>query len=147
MHSNTGNNKNLKKTAKVKNLRKKIKKRVDELSEKNASNRHAIALKYEKKKGSVPKIVASGKAKIATKILDLAEEHKIPLYEDEALSTLLEKLKIETAIPRSLYGLISEVLAFVYHLNKMLSKKGRHSMLKSPSKKNKKPLLKESSNV
>ena len=44
----------------------------------------------------------------------IAEENKIPLYEDPELAKLLAKLELDTEIPSELYTLVAEVLFFVY---------------------------------
>ncbi len=78
----------------------------------------AVALKYERGKDRAPKIVAKGKGLIAEKILEIAKENNIPLYEDRGLAEVLEALEINTEIPPELYRAVAEVLAFVYSLNK-----------------------------
>ena len=78
----------------------------------------AVALKYERGKDRAPKVVAKGKGLIAEKILEIAKENKIPLYEDKGLAEVLEALEINTEIPPELYRAVAEVLAFVYSLNK-----------------------------
>ena len=83
----------------------------------------AVAIKYDVSKDRAPKIVAAGKGMIAEKILNLADEHNVPFFEDPALSELLSKFEIESEIPPDLYTLVAEVLAFVYQLNKLAKKK------------------------
>ncbi|MCP4051109.1 MAG: hypothetical protein GY730_10445 [bacterium] len=94
----------------------------------------AIAIKYDAKKDRAPKIVAVGKGMVAEKILKIAEEHKIPFFEDSALTDLLGKLDIESDIPPELYTLIAEVLAFVYQLNKLSQKKKNRARTKQQFK-------------
>ncbi|NOZ09799.1 MAG: hypothetical protein GXP09_01955 [Gammaproteobacteria bacterium] len=72
----------------------------------------AVALEYD---GSgAPTVTAKGQHLIADKILKLAKEHDIPLYEDPALVTLLSKVELGDEIPRSLYTAVAEVIAFAY---------------------------------
>jgi len=78
----------------------------------------AVALKYKRGEDRAPKVVAKGKGLIAEKILEIARENKIPLYEDKGLAEVLEALEINTEIPPELYRAVAEVLAFVYSLNK-----------------------------
>ncbi|NQY74900.1 MAG: EscU/YscU/HrcU family type III secretion system export apparatus switch protein [Candidatus Margulisbacteria bacterium] len=101
----------------------KIRKRLDELNIENKENLLAAAVKYNIKSDVAPKILVSGKGSIAEEIVKLAEEHKVPLYEDPTLVALLSKLEMDTEIPAQLYGLVAEVLAFVYQLENLAKKK------------------------
>ena len=102
---------------------KKIKRYKDELSSGKDSQRAAIAVKYDTKEGKAPKIIATGKGNVADKILEVAEENKIPFFEDPSLTDLLSKLELNQQIPGELYVLIAEVLAFVYQLDKLAKKR------------------------
>lgn len=78
----------------------------------------AVALKYEMEKDRAPRVVAKGKGEIAQKIIEVAKEHNIPLYEDKGLSQVLEALDLDTEIPAELFRAVAEVLAFIYRMNK-----------------------------
>ena len=86
---------------KRKELEKKIKRRMDDLSNQDKENLQAIAIKYDKESKRAPSVVASGRGKIAKQILELAEENNIPMVEDKKLSKLLSSLKIKSEIPQS----------------------------------------------
>jgi len=77
----------------------------------------AVALKYNGKKDKAPRVVAKGRGAIAEKIIDIAKEHHVPLYEDKNLIQILEALDLETEVPPELYRAVAEVLAFIYRLN------------------------------
>jgi flagellar biosynthesis protein len=77
----------------------------------------AVALKYDQKKDNAPRVVAKGRGEIAEKIIEVAREHNVPLYEDQNLIQILEALDLETEIPPELYRAVAEVLAFIYRLN------------------------------
>ena len=77
----------------------------------------AVALKYNKEKDAAPKITAKGSGIIAEKIVETAQAHNVPLYEDKNLVQVLEALELETEIPPELYRAVAEVLAFIYRLN------------------------------
>ena len=98
---------------------RKLKRHLDELQLPERKDLRAIAVKYQVGKDKAPKIVATGRASVDEKILELAEENRIPFYEDETLTELLSKLDLNTEIPGELYTLVAEVLAFVYQLDKM----------------------------
>ena len=42
----------------------------------------AVALKYDRKKDSAPRVIAKGRGEIAEKIIEVAKAHSVPLYED-----------------------------------------------------------------
>lgn len=77
----------------------------------------AVALKYDVSKDRAPRVVARGRGAIAEKIIAIAKENHVPLYEDQNLVQILEALELETEIPPELYRAVAEVLAFIYRLN------------------------------
>ncbi|MCA1062356.1 EscU/YscU/HrcU family type III secretion system export apparatus switch protein [Rossellomorea sp. AcN35-11] len=85
--------------------------------------KEAIALGYDQTVESAPKVLAKGKGIIAENILAQAEEHHIPVQEDKSLLSLLGKLDIGESIPEELYGAVAEVFAFIYRLDRDISKK------------------------
>lgn len=110
---------------KRKELENKLRSKMNELSSKDKENLQAIAIKYDKESKRAPTIVASGRGKIAKRILELAEENKIPMVEDSKLSKLLSSLKIKSEIPSNLFKVVAEILAFIFYLEKMASKRSR----------------------
>jgi flagellar biosynthesis protein len=85
--------------------------------------RTAVAMRYDVEEDKAPLILASGRGAVADEILRIAEENKIPLYENRDLANMLAKLEIDTEIPAQLYVLVAEVLFFVYKLDKMAEKR------------------------
>ena len=77
----------------------------------------AVALRYDKDKDAAPKVIAKGRGEIAKKIIEIAEAHNLPRYEDKNLIQILEALELESEIPPELYRAVAEVLVFVYRLN------------------------------
>ncbi len=79
--------------------------------------RQAIALRYRDDHDHAPKVTAKGSGTIADRIIALAQEHGIPLHEDQDLVRLLGVLEIDAEIPPALYRALAEVLAHVYRAN------------------------------
>ena len=77
----------------------------------------AVALTYDTQKDKAPRVVAKGKGYLADKIIEIARQHNVPLFEDQNLVQVLEALEIETEIPSELYQAVAEVLAFIYRIN------------------------------
>lgn len=87
--------------------------------------RTAVALRYDIDRDRAPLVLASGRGPVADEILRIAEDNRIPLYEDPELAKLLSKLELDTEIPPELYTLVAEVLFFVYKLDRMAEKRER----------------------
>jgi flagellar biosynthesis protein len=85
----------------------------------------AVALRYDVDRDKAPLVIATGRGPMADEILRIAEDNRIPLYEDPELAKLLSKLELDTEIPAELYTLVAEVLFFVYKLDRMAAKRER----------------------
>ncbi|MFC5541268.1 MAG: EscU/YscU/HrcU family type III secretion system export apparatus switch protein [Bacilli bacterium] len=85
--------------------------------------KEAVALLYNPEENS-PKVVAKGKGKIAENILQKAEEHNVPVYEDPNLVELLGQLELNESIPPDLYEAVAEVFAFIYQLDRKFHSNG-----------------------
>ena len=82
----------------------------------SSSQSRAVALRYDPEKAPAPVVTASGRGKLAERILALARERGVPIREDPDLVALLARLDVGQVIPPELYPVIAEVLAFVYRL-------------------------------
>jgi flagellar biosynthesis protein len=99
-----------------------------------------VALRYDIDRDRAPLVLATGRGAVADEILRIAEDNKIPLYEDPELAKLLSKLEMDTEIPPELYTLVAEVLFFVYKLDRMAEKReGMVRKLKEQEKETKRP--------
>ncbi|TCT26788.1 flagellar biosynthesis protein [Melghiribacillus thermohalophilus] len=85
--------------------------------------KEAIALRYDEKKDSAPRVVAKGKGKVAETILEKAEKHGVPVKEDSALTELLGELDFNQTIPEDLYQAVAEVFAFIYNMDREFEKR------------------------
>lgn len=113
---------------------------TEEGQAKPPERKSAIAIRYDIDRDKAPLIIASGRGPIADEILRIAEDNKIPLYEDPELAKLLTKLELDTEIPPELYTLVAEVLFFVYKLDRMAEKRERMvARLKEEEKESKRP--------
>lgn len=74
----------------------------------------AAALNYDPLGSDPPEIVAAGSGLVAERIVALARAHGVPLHQDAGLVEALARLEVGTLIPRELYAVVAEVLAFVY---------------------------------
>jgi len=76
-------------------------------------NSKAVALRYEES-DAAPIVVASGLGYMAQKIVEVATENNIPVYEDTSLATVLSQFQLGREIPEELYQAIVEI--YVYFL-------------------------------
>jgi len=85
---------------------------------KNKTKTSAVSLQYNQGCDRAPKLTAKGQGWLAEKIIARAQEQNIPIKKDKDLMELLEKIDVGQEIPETLYKIIAELLAWVYHLNK-----------------------------
>ncbi len=84
------------------------------MSKSNGGVRRAVALQYGTEH-SAPVIIASGMGNLAEKIVEVASENGVPIYEDNSLATVLSQMELGREIPEELYGAIVEI--YLYFLN------------------------------
>ena len=84
--------------------------------DKDKKTERAVALLYDRTRAPAPQVVASGKGKVAEKIILTARENGIYIQEDPDLLELLAKVPTGEVIPVELYQAVAQVLAYVYRL-------------------------------
>ncbi len=84
--------------------------------------KQAIALGYDPGQDDAPRIIASGRGKIAEKIIEEAQLNDIPIHEDNKLADTLSRLEIGEMIPPELYEVVAEILVFVDAMDKIRAK-------------------------
>lgn len=90
--------------------------------EQEVKKKKAVALRYDQSRESAPRVVAAGKGYHAERILQVAKEAQLPIYEDHTLVDMLSYLDLGSEIPDELYDMVAEVLVFVYSLDKKAGK-------------------------
>lgn len=85
-------------------------------------NKVAAALKYEHNKDEAPTVVAAGVNESAEKIIEIAKQNDVHIYEDSELAEQLSSLEVGKNIPVDLYVAVAEVLAFVAKLDQEYKK-------------------------
>lgn len=74
----------------------------------------AIGLLYEA--GRAPTVSSKGFGELADEIIKAAQEKGILIHKDEALAKTLSHLELGEEIPKELYYVIAELIAFSYVL-------------------------------
>jgi len=77
----------------------------------------AVALKYEPPRHEAPIVTAKGQGLVAEKIIEVAKKKHIPIKDDPDLVQILSQLELGDQIPSSVYQVVAEIFAFIYHLN------------------------------
>ncbi|BDF94988.1 MULTISPECIES: EscU/YscU/HrcU family type III secretion system export apparatus switch protein [Pseudoalteromonas] len=80
----------------------------------NSQHKSAIGLLYEA--GRAPTVTSKGFGELAEEIIRAAEEKGILIHKDEALAKTLSHLELGEEIPKELYYVIAELIAFSYVL-------------------------------
>jgi flagellar biosynthesis protein len=80
----------------------------------------AAALKYDPAGSEPPEILATGRGLVAEQILAIAKEHDVPLHQDAGLVEALARLDCTDVLPRELYAVVAEVLAYVFRLDEQV---------------------------
>lgn len=100
------------------------------MSQSNNLGRKAVALQYEN--GSpAPVVVASGMGYMAEKIVEVATENGVPVYEDTSLATMLAQLKLGQPIPESLYQFIVDIYVYFLQFDPENPKKNLSKQIKN----------------
>ncbi len=75
----------------------------------------AVALAYRDGQGA-PKVVAKGRGLVAEQIIAVAAEAGVYVHESKELVSLLMDIDLDRQIPPTLYRVIAELLAWLYHI-------------------------------
>lgn len=78
-------------------------------------NKKAVALKYDERQSAAPMVVASGMGHLAEKMVEIANENGVPVYEDNSLATVLSQLELGMEIPEELYRAVVDIYAYFLH--------------------------------
>jgi len=77
----------------------------------------AVALKYDPKKMRAPRVLAKGVDLVALKIRELAEQHRVPVFESPKLArALYRSTDLNHDIPAGLYVAVAQVLSYIFRV-------------------------------
>jgi flagellar biosynthesis protein len=79
----------------------------------------AVALSYQPRNPEdAPMVVASGRGRLAERILELAFAAGVKVREDADLAEILSAVEVESVIPLEAFMAVAEILAYVYRANR-----------------------------
>ena len=106
-----------------KQLKSKVKKSILELNIEEKEQLQAVALKYDVGKDKAPKVIALGQGEIAKSILEIAQEHDVPMFEDDKLAQLLSSIRLNRHIPKKFFPMVAEILSLIFQMDKDATKR------------------------
>lgn len=86
---------------------------------------YAVALRYKPEQDNAPIVLALGQNELALRIVKVAQEHGVAVIENPPLArSLFASTELGQEIPPELYGVVAEVLVYIFRLdeNKQLKK-------------------------
>lgn len=79
---------------------------------------YAVALKYDIEHDRAPVLVAKGQDALALRIIKIGQEHQVHVIENKPLARgIYASTKVGTEIPEEYYGMVAEILVYIYRLN------------------------------
>ena len=84
--------------------------------------RKAAALKYEKN-FEAPIVSAVGMGIVADKIIEKAEENKVPVVYNKELTDMLCNVDVGDSIPYELYEAVAHVIAYVTDIDNLMNER------------------------
>lgn len=86
---------------------------------------YAVAVQYDEKTMSAPRVVSKGADLLAMKIRDIAKAHEVPVLQSPVLArALYAHAELDQDIPASLYTAVAQVLAYIYRLRAAMRGEG-----------------------
>jgi flagellar biosynthetic protein FlhB len=86
---------------------------------------YAVALKYDEATMTAPRVMAKGKDLLATRIRQVAQQHRIPIVQRPPLArALYAAVEVGQEVPPAYYRAVAEVLAYVYRITGKLRAAG-----------------------
>lgn len=81
----------------------------------------AIALSYEKGRDPAPRVVATGRDRVAQQILEIAFAAGIKVREDADLAEVLAAVEVDSVIPLEAFAAVAEIIAYLYRCNEAMA--------------------------
>jgi len=86
---------------------------------------YAVAIKYDEKAMSAPRVISKGADLLALKIRDIGRAHDVPVLQSPVLArALYAHAELDQDIPSTLYTAVAQVLAYIYRLRAALRGEG-----------------------
>ena len=87
------------------------------MADKSKNSLQAVALHYDHRSKSSPKVVATGRGDLAQQIIAAAKAAGVDIVQDPDLLEVLGRVPVGEEIPAELFQAVAEILAFIYRIN------------------------------
>lgn len=77
----------------------------------------AVALHYDQRSPTLPRVVATGTGAVAEQILNAAFASGVKVREDADLAEILAAVEVDSEIPLEALAAVAEILSYVYRAN------------------------------
>lgn len=77
----------------------------------------AVAIGFDPRCDTAPRVLAGGHGKIAEQILEIAFANGVKVREDGDLAELLSAIDLDADIPPEAFAAVAEILIYVYRAN------------------------------
>lgn len=82
---------------------------------------YAVALRYDIEKDNAPVLLAKGQDELALRIAAVGEENGVYVLENKPLARgIFASTKVGEEIPADYYGMVAEILVYVYRMNNQI---------------------------
>lgn len=81
----------------------------------------AVALEYDPDAKAAPRVVASGRGRLAERIIELAFANGVKVREDADLAEILTAVDIGEQIPMAAFAAVAEILFYIMRANQQQS--------------------------
>jgi flagellar biosynthesis protein len=87
------------------------------MKDKSGNSLQAVALHYDHRPQSTPKVVAAGRGDLAQQIIAAAKAAGVDIVQDPDLLEVLGRVPVGEEVPAELFQAVAEILAFIYRIN------------------------------
>jgi flagellar biosynthesis protein FlhB len=85
---------------------------------------YAIALAYDSASMKAPMVLAKGKDKVALRIKEMGENHRIPIFRNPPVArALFDTAEIDAEIPLEHYAAVAKIIGYVYKMKGKMPKR------------------------
>jgi len=85
------------------------------------AHKEAVGLHHDREGDSAPEVIARGRGELAERILEIAEEHGVPIRRDPDLLQLLAASRVGEEVPEEVYAAVAQLIAFLWRMNEELA--------------------------
>ncbi len=95
-----------------------------EKEKQSTTDKKAVAIQYDQEQTEgAPRLVAVGEGYLAEKIIEIAQQEKVPIVENCEVVSKLVHFPVGAEIPEELYQAVAQILVYLYKLDQEQERK------------------------